>query len=210
MRSWLGILAGVAAFSLPACGQDFNLSPTFAGHAYALQVAQLGANPVVLAETGPAPAHRGQRENSLLNTPPLPGVTAQELYAVTLGAGSRNRSQASLAYFHARLGSHYVAALWIESESAATSEFLNVPTSGKSTLEGLTIDGQQVIVTGEVNQTIPLSDGYLVINEQSASSSRQSGTLTVNALHLVDGAGSIIAASATAQVINTPTPNPGP
>ena len=110
-----------------------------------------------------------------------------------------------------KLGNHHVTALWVESEATATSEFFDVPTIGKSSLDGLTVDGQLVTVTGEANQTITFPDGYLVINEQAGSSSRHFGTLTVNALHLlVDGAGSIIAASSTAEVINGPTPNLAP
>ena len=62
------MLAGLAAYPTLACGQDFNLSPTFAGQAVALQVNQLGAEAVSLAETGPAPALGGQRENSLRDT----------------------------------------------------------------------------------------------------------------------------------------------
>jgi hypothetical protein len=204
------MLAALAAFPLLACGQEFNLAPALAGHAFGLQLTLLGGDPVALAETGPAPANGGQRENSLRDASPTPGVSAHLLYAVTLGSGERNRSQASLAYLDAMLGSHHLTALWIECEATATAEFLSVPTSGKSTLEGLMVDGQPVTVTGEVNQTVALADGYLIINEQSWSGSRHMGTLTVNALHLVDGAGSIIAASATAQVINTPTSNPGP
>jgi hypothetical protein len=202
------MLACLAVVPTLAYGQNFNLSPTFAGQAVALQVNQLGADPVALADTGPAPALGGQRENYLRDTPPIPGVAAHLLYAVTLGAGSRNRSQASLSVLDMTLGVHHVTALWVESEATATSEFLGVLTSGKSTLGGLTVDGQLVTVTGEPNQIINFPDGYLVINEQSGSSSRNFGTLTVNALHLlVDGAGSIIAGSATAEVINGPTPN---
>jgi hypothetical protein len=204
------MLAGLAAIPTLAWGQNFNLSPTFAGHAVALQVNQLGADPVVLAETGPTPAHGGQRENSLRDAPSIPGVDAHLLYAVTLGTGSQNRSQSSLAFLDVTLGPHHVTALWVESEATATSEFLNVPTSGKSTLHGLMVDGQLVTVTGEANQTITFPDGFLIINEQSGLSTQHFGTLTVNALRLlVDGAGSITAASSTAEIINGPTPNAG-
>jgi hypothetical protein len=205
------MLTGLAAFPMLAWGQNFNLSPTFAGHAVALQVTQLGDDPAVLAETGPAPANGGQRENSLRDTPPIPGIDAHMLYAATFGAGSRNHSQASLAFLDVKLGSHHVTALWVESEATATAEFLKVPTSGKSTLQGLTVDGQLVTVTGEANQTITFPDGFLIINEQSGLSTQHFGTLTVNALRLlVDGAGSITAASSTAEVINAPTPNSEP
>jgi hypothetical protein len=202
MRIWLGMVAGLAAFALPVWGQNFNFSPTFAGHAAALQLVPWVGDTATLAATGPAPAMGGQRENSLLDVNPVPGVRAQELYAVTVGGASRDRAQASLAYLDARLGSHHVTAQWIESEATAEVAFLSVPTSGKSTLRGLIVDGQLVTATGEVNQTITFPDGYLVINEQSGSSSQHIGTLTVNALHLlVEGEGSLIAASSTAEVI---------
>jgi hypothetical protein len=208
MRLWFGMLAGLATFPMLAFGQNFDLSPTFAGHAVALQLTPWKGDPVALAETGPAPPNGGQRENSLRDTPPDSDVDAHLLYAITLGASSQNRSQASLSFLNVRLGSHYVIAPWVESEATAASEFLDVPTSGKSTVAGLMVDGQLVTVTGEANQTITFPDGFLVINEQSDSSSRNMGTLTVNALHLlVDGQASIIAASSTAEVINTPTPD---
>ena len=99
----------------------------------------------------------------------------------------------------------------MESEAAANAQFLNVPTSGKSSFQGLTVDGQFVTVTGEANQTITFSDGFLVINEQTGLSTQHFGTLTVNALRLlVDNEGSITAASSTAEVINGPTANVGP
>jgi hypothetical protein len=208
---WIGMLAGLAVFPMLAKGQDFNLSPTFAGHAAALQVNPLGADPVELAETGLAPANGGQRQNYLRDTTPMPGMEAHMLYAVTLGSGSQDRSQASLAFLDVTLGSHRVTALWVESEAAATAGFLNVPVSGKSTLQGLTVDGQLVTVTGEANQTITFPDGFLIINEQTGLSKLHIGTITVNALRLlVDGAGSFTAASSTAEVISGPTSSPGP
>src|SRR5580658_8294721 len=132
---WIKMLAGLAAFPMLACGQDFNLSPTFTGHAVALQVNQLGGDSFVLADTGPAPARGGQSENSLRDTPPNPVVDAHLLYAVTVGGGSRNRSHASLSFVSMKLGSHYVTALWVESEATATGEFLNVASDGKSDLQ---------------------------------------------------------------------------
>jgi hypothetical protein len=208
---WIGMLIGLVAIPMLAWGQNFNLSPTFAGHAAALQVTQLGADPLVLAETGPAPANGGQRENSLRDTPSIPGVDAHLLYGGTFGAGSQNHSQASLAFLNIQMGSHHVGALWVESEVAATAQFLNVPTSGKSSFQGLTVDGQFVTVTGEANQTITFPDGFLIINEQTGLSTQHFGTLTVNALRLlVDGEGSVTVASSTAEVINGPTPNIGP
>jgi hypothetical protein len=199
---WIGMLAGLWVFPMLASGQDVNLSPTFAGHAAALLVNPLEGDPVVLADTGPAPPTGGLRENYLRDTPPIPGVSAHMLYSATLGAGSQNRSQSYLSFVDVTLGTHRVTALYAKSEATATTGFLNVPIAGKSTLQGLMVDGQLVKVTGEQNQTISFPDGFLIINEQTGLSKLHIGTLTVNAFRLlVDGVGSITAASSTAEVI---------
>jgi hypothetical protein len=206
----MAMLACLAVFPGLGSAQDFNLSPTFSGHAFALQVTPWRGAPAALVETGPVPSQGGQRQNSMRDTPPIAGVDAHLLFAVTLGTGSRNHSQASLSFLTMKAGSHVVTAIYVGSEATATAEFLHVATRGKSTVQGLMVDGQAVTVTGEPNQTITLPDGYLVINEQTGSSNRRIGTLTVNALHLlVDGEGSVIAGSSTAEVVSGPTPNPG-
>jgi hypothetical protein len=206
----LWMLACLAAFPVLAVGQEFYQSPTFAGHAVALQVTQSDADTVALAESGLAPAKGGQRQNFMRDTPPMPGVSAHLLYALTVGNGSQDHSQAALASLDVTLGSHHVSALWVESAATANAEFLNVSTSGKSSVAGLIVDGQPVAVTGEANQTITLQDGFLVINEQAGFSNPHFGTLTVNALRLlVDGVGSFTAASSTAEIINAPTRNTG-
>jgi hypothetical protein len=211
-RQWIGILATVAVF--PVMGQEhFNLSTTikYAGKSVALQVTQagVGANPapVEAADSGPAAVTGGERRIFLPDAAPVPGVTAQELDAATVGTGVENRSQTSMAHLDAKLGMHHITALWVESEATATAELGNIPTRGKSILEGLVVDGQPVTATGEVNQTITFPDGYLVINEQSGSNSPHFGSVTVNALHLlVVGSGSLIAASSMAEVIHAPMP----
>jgi hypothetical protein len=213
MRQWIGMLTAVAAF--PTLAQEhFNFSTTtkYAGRAIALQITQgqVGANPtpVEVANSGSAPVTGGEVRNFLDDATPIPGVTAHQLDTVTLGANGENRSQASMTHLDARIGLHHITALWVESEATAAAEIGNVPARGKSILDGLTVDGQPTAVTGAVNQTITFPDGYLVINEQSGSSSPHFGSLTVNALHLfVMGAGNLVAASSKAEVIYAPMPN---
>lgn len=201
---------GVTLLPVLAWSQEFNLSPTFAGHAETLQVQQAGGNPLTFADTGVIPANGGQRQNYAPGVS-VAGVNAHSLSAVTLASGSRNVSRAGLAYLDAKVGSHEVTASWVEAEATATAGFLNTPTTGKSVLAGLVLDGRAVTVTGQANQTISLPDGYLVINEQSGASIKPAGNLTVNALHLVvPRFGSFVAASATAAVINTPTRGTAP
>ncbi len=216
MRQWIGMLAGLAAF--PGLAQEhFNFTTTtkYAGRAIALQITEVrsGANqtPVVVGDSGSAPVTGGGVQNFLADATPVPGVTARQLDASTLGTASENRSQASMAHLDASLGPHHVTALWVESAAKASVTSDHLSTRGKSTLEGLTVDGQATAVTGAANQTISFPDGYLIINEQTGSSTSHFGSVTVNALHLmVVGSGSLIAASSKAEVIYTPPPDAGP
>jgi hypothetical protein len=57
--------------------------------------------------------------------------------------------------------------------------------SGSSQIVALTINGATIAVSGEPNQTIPLLNGWVVINEQQSSLSGPTGDITVNALHIV-------------------------
>ncbi len=211
MKRWQSFLAGAVLLPLAAAGQQFNLSSAYAGGACALQLTRPGMETVTLAATGPTPATGGEHHGFLPGSNPAPGVLVQTLSAATVAGGGRNDAQATVAYLVAALGRHYVAAYWLQAHATATAGFLNVSTSGKSSAAGeLVVDGRNVPVTGAPNQTITFPDGRLIINEQIGSSSAKKGSPTVNALHLiVNGAGSLIAASATAEVVNPPTPRAG-
>lgn len=219
MRQWIGVLAALAAF--PALAQEhFNLTTTtkYTGRAFALQVAPAPASPgatpptpVLVADSGDAPLTGGEAHTFYKDAAAIPGVTAQALDAVTIGADSKNRSQSSLAHLDARLGIHHITALWVESEAAAATRGRNVPATGKATVEGLTVDGDSVAVTGAANQTVTFPDGWLIINEQSGTATPHFGTFTVNALHLfVTGSGNLIAASSKAEGIYSPLPEAPP
>ncbi|HEX3716681.1 MAG TPA: choice-of-anchor P family protein [Verrucomicrobiae bacterium] len=207
----LKIAALAVIFPLVVSAQEFNLSPTFAGRAVALQATASGAAPVILADTGVVPATGGERQNSAPGAVAYPGGTAVSLYAVTVAFGNQNRSQASLSALDVSLGGHRVTAQWVESVATAQAQFLGVLASGNATVNDLTIDGVTIAVSGEANQTVNLPDGYVIINEQTGSNSRDGGAITVNAIHLVvNGVGSVVAASATAKVVNSPTRNLSP
>jgi hypothetical protein len=200
------IVIALAGLPMAVQAQEFNLTTTFASQAVALEVTPWQGEPVGWAQTGVISPQGGERQSSLRETSGTAGVDAHLLYAVTSASGSQTRSQASLNSLDIKIGPHEVTALWIEAEATATSGFLNVPTNGKTTIQGLVVDGRPVTITGTPNQTIYFRDGFLVINEQTGWGNQWMGTLTVNGLHLlVDGAGSAVAASATVEVITAPT-----
>jgi hypothetical protein len=219
MRQWIGVLAALAAF--PALAQDhFNLTTTtkYTGRAVALRVAPAPVSPsttppppMLVADSGDTPITGGEVHSFFNEAANIPGVTARALDAVTSGVDGKNRSQSSLAHLDARLGTHRVTALWVESEAAAATKGRNVPATGKSTVEGLTLDGNPVTVTGAPNQTVTFPEGYLVINEQSGTATPHFGSLHITALHFfVVGSGNVIAASSKAEVIYSPLPESPP
>ncbi len=57
--------------------------------------------------------------------------------------------------------------------------------SGSSEIADLVINGQTIAVSGQPNQTITLPVGEVIINEQSSSVSGNTGSITVNALHVI-------------------------
>ena len=66
---------------------------------------------------------------------------------------------------------------------------------GQSNIDGLSINGVPISVTGAANQTVPIFGGTLIINEQQIGSA---GAL-VNALHIIlNGVADVVIGSATA------------
>jgi hypothetical protein len=205
-KLWMMLAGAVGVMAQIGSGQEFNLSPTFAGRAVALQETITNLNPVTLADTGTAPSTGGERQSAVNGIAPFPGGIALNLYAITLASGNQSRSQSSLAGLDLAFGGHRVTAQWVEAIATAQSGFLNVPVSGSITVNNLTVDGVPIAITGAANQTIDLPNGYVIINEQTSSGNRGTGKITVNAIHfVVTGVGDAILASATAEVTTAPT-----
>jgi len=70
--------------------------------------------------------------------------------------------------------------------------------AGDTTIDGLSINGVPIAVTGQPNQTIPIFGGRVVVNEQQQI--LPSGR-TVNALHvIVTGVADVVTATAVAGI----------
>lgn len=209
-RTYVSALAALGVlFVFNASAQEhFHLNSAFkySGRATGLEVTQVQAggasNTLTVADSGPTPVTGGEVHNFLSDSGTVPNVMAQDLDAVSIGDGGETRTQTWMAHLDARLGTHRITALWVESTAFAAGTGPMVPATGKCNVEGLTVDGLPVAVSGATNQTVELSDGRLVINEQSGVSSAHFGSMTVNALHLyVTGSGSMVAASSKAEII---------
>ena len=179
--------AAIAAFFSTAPGSALSVS----GQARAVQASVIGIGTATLADTGSLGGPTDAREASL-NAGSIPSViTASALHATTIGWADQAASEASVGNLNLTVGGVTIGADFVMARihSAGNTD------TATAAIEGLTLDGVPVAVTGARNQRVDLIGGALLINEQRKNAS---GTV-VNALHLtLDGIADVIVANATA------------
>jgi hypothetical protein len=181
-------------FAAPAGSiAQISSTPTFSGQAYVVQATVPPLSPITVADTGPLPSTGGAQESSLLDVPPISLGSVGALngadvaHATAVGLGNASRSEASVADLSLTAAGNTIRADFLMSEATAQCNGGSASVSGRSELANLVINNQSIAISGATNQTIqlPLSAGSVVINQQSSSASGQSGSMDVNALHVV-------------------------
>ena len=166
---------------------------TFSGQAVALRASAVGLG-LALSDTGPLPASGGNLKTSLASVNVLGLVSADVLSAATSGSGTSSQSQASVANLSLLGG--LVAADVVQSNSSATCSGAQAAVTGSSELVGLVVAGTPVVVVNP-NVAITLPGGIsVIVNEQTSSPSGNTGSITVNALHVTGPSIDIVVASA--------------
>jgi hypothetical protein len=160
----------------------------FSGQATVLRVTTHGITDITttVSDTGPLPPSGGALETSLL-TVSVPGLIAADVaHATTIGQADRARSEASVADVSLTAGGNTITADFLRSSAMAVCTTGGPAVSGSSDIAALVINGQTIAVSGQPNQTITLPAGVeVIINEQSSSISGNTGSITVNALHVI-------------------------
>jgi hypothetical protein len=168
-------------------------SPTFSGQAVALRANAVGLA-LALSDTGPLPATGGNLKTSLPSVNVLGLVSAEVLSSATSGSGTRSQSQSSVVNLSLLGG--LVAADVVKSNSSASCSGRQAAVTGSSELVGLIVAGQPVLLANP-NLALSLPGGITVIvNEQTSSPAGNTGTMTVNALHISGPSIEIVVASA--------------
>jgi hypothetical protein len=166
---------------------------TFSGEAVALKANALGIS-LALSDTGALPASGGNLSTSLASVNVLGLASADALKSTSSGSGSSSQSQASVANLSLMGG--LVAADVVKSNSKATCSGGQASVTGSAEIVGLVAAGQSILVSNP-NLAISLPGGIsLIVNEQTSSSGGNSGSITVNALHVKGPSIDIIVASA--------------
>ena len=189
-RRWGVVVAIVTLAGWPTAGA----AQTAIGHARAVQTTVLGST-TVLSDTGALSGSDDALQASQV-TGAVPSVlTAEALHATTIGGPDQAASEASLAALRLTVAGYGISAGFVMARAAA---ILGGGSAGDTAIDGLSINGAPITVTGQPNQMIPLLGGRVVINEQQPMF--PSG-MAVNALHVViDGVADVMIASATAGI----------
>jgi len=182
-----------AVLALSPVASFAQATTTFSGEAVALRANALGIS-LALSDTGPLAASGGNLNTSLASVNVLGLASADALKSTTSGSGTSSQSQSSVASLN--LLSGLVIADVVKSNSSATCSGGQAAVSGNAELVGLVAAGQSVLVSNP-NLAISLPGGIsLVVNEQTSSPSGNTGSITVNALHVKGPSIDIVVASA--------------
>ena len=188
-------LTAILAFSSVASfGQA---TTTYSGRAVALKASAVGIS-LTLSDTGALPSSGGSLKTSVASVSVLGLVSADALSSSTSGSGSSSQSQSSLTSLSLLGG--LVAADLVKSNSSATCSNGQASTSGNAQLVGLVVAGQPVL-TSNPNLAISAPGGIsVIVNEQTSSSGGNTGSTTVNALHITGPSVDIVVASAHSDI----------
>src|SRR6267143_1299456 len=117
-----------------------------------------------------------------------PGTS--EAQAVTIGWPDHVASEASLGSLAMTVAGTGISADFVMARALSV---LGSAGTGRTNIDGLSINGIPIVPTGSPNQTIAIPGGRVVINEQVSSA----GATVVNALHVVvDGVVDVVISAA--------------
>ena len=151
-----------------------------------------------LSDTGPLAASGGNLNTFLASVNVLGLASADALKSTTSGGGTSSQSQSHAA--NVSLLGGLVSAAVVKSNSSATCSGSTASTSGNAQIVNLVAAGQSIVVSNP-NLAVSLPGGIsLVVNEQTSSSGGNTGSMTVNALHVTGPGIDIVVASAHSDI----------
>jgi hypothetical protein len=183
-------LTAILAFN-PLAGFA-QAAATFSGEAVALKANALGIT-LSVSDTGALPSSGGSLSTSVASVNVLGLASADVLKSTTSGSGTSSQSQSSVANLNLLGG--LITADVVKSNSMASCSGSTASTSGSAQILNLVAAGQTITVAPNVSVSLP-GGISLIVDEQTNSSSGNTGSMTVNALHVTGPAIDIVVASA--------------
>ena len=163
----------------------------YSGRAVAVNLSNVVNGAVwYLADTGPL-RHCGGLVDVTIGATNIDTLSVGGAHVVTSGVGGVADSRAevqdfSAVFVHGDI-TNTIAFTSVSAEARAECTATGVVLSASSQVQGLTIDGTNVLVTGEANQVITIDAGNIVLNAQlgSQATNCQKGEVTVAAIFLM-------------------------
>ena len=184
-RLVVGILPLILLSVSPVAARA-DSGPTFSGQATAISGNALGV-PLTFSDTGFQSGSEFAAEASgpsvSVANPTGSGtlLSVETLHAATIAQGDRVRSEASLANVSLSVAGNTVSASFLMARAMAVCTGSGPAVSGSSELANVTINGQQIAVSGAPNQTVSVPPVTVYINKQSSTTN----TIDVTALEVV-------------------------
>ncbi len=181
---------------------------TYSAHAIGVRIDGVThpvAGPIVIADTGALPVSGGTLTQSESNVNIANGgLTVAHADASASGVGPEAAAESTLTNYRAEFvvtdGGHthraVIAADYIHAAvSASVAPNGRVSLRSAVNIQGLTVNGQAIVVTGQANQRVDLPHevgGYLIINDQASAGTGADGDIGVTAIrfhvcHCIDG-----------------------
>ena len=173
---------------------------SFSGEGIALKATAPLGIALTAGDTGALPSSGGNLSTSALSVNVLGVVSADALKSTASGSGASSTATSQAA--HVSLLGGVITADIVKSNSSATCSGTTASTSGDAQIVNLVVAGQSVAVSNpNLSLTLPAGLGSVVVNQQTSSSGGNSGSITVNALHVTGPAGlDIVVASSMSDI----------
>ena len=182
-------LVAIAVFAIGLLWPPDSNAQNVSGQARAVQAtvaSPFGITTSILADTGTLSGPTDARSASQLTGSIGSLLSAETLHATTIGWPDQAASEASMAGLTLTIAGNTISAGFVQARALAGANGFRT-----ATINGLTINGIAIDVTGDPNQTISVPGGSIVINEQQPD--------VVNALHIaINGVADVVIASARA------------
>src|SRR6267142_3210742 len=164
---------------------------TYGGDATAVQVTVPATGTTIRAATGTLSISGGGEEASMM-VGDIPGgatggvvaLTAGVMHSAIYGVGRWTSGDSSTGDVTLAISGNQITSDFIMARSKSHCQ-AGPHVSGDSTVENLVINGTPITVTGAPNQTVTLSNGTVVINEQTPSIVGNTGEIRTTALHVI-------------------------
>jgi hypothetical protein len=187
------VAACAAAFAVPAA----SAQTTYSGQATALNASVFG-NDIVVGDTGPLPSSGGSQSASLATINLLGLLSASVLNGSTSASGTQSTSRASVLDLALSLVGLKISA--VDSQTTATCNGSTPSVSGSSDLVDVSLNGQSLGTIATPNVKLSVLGITIALNEETSSTSGNTGDITVNAVHVTGPGIDIVVASSHSDI----------